>query len=162
MAETWPWPWGEYKEKAGWGRQSPDYLGPCRLHKEFGFYSKCTGKSLEWEPTEWFNNNPSIHKLFIIRHSTYGGISPPVMGQKLHKWTDFSWPWSQLLDHPLKNNATLLNALESSSLSFPRWKPRNKPRDGHSWSRFWKHIHWYSVNISGLMGRDLLFPLPTK
>ena len=51
------------------------------------------------------------------------------MGLKFHKWTDLSWSWSHLLDHLLKNNATLLITLDSFSLSFPHWKPKNKPID---------------------------------
>lgn len=96
------------------------------------------------------NSSNHTHKLFFIWHSAYGGIAPPIIGLKFHKWTELSWPWSQLLDQLLKNNATLLITLDSFSLSFPHWKPKNKPRDGHSHSWFRKHVHWCSVNIIGL------------
>lgn len=70
------------------------------------------------------NSSNHTHKLFFIWHSAYGGIALPIIDLKFHKWTELSWPWSQLLDQLLKNNATLLITLDSFSLSFPHWKPK--------------------------------------
>lgn len=49
------------------------------------------------------------------------------------KWTNFYWPWGQLLTMPSKISLFLLNILGSSYLSFPFEKLRGKNK---GWSQF--------------------------